>query len=230
MKKKYSILLLDCDGTLLDFDRAEAQALRKVFEEFHIEFQPEFGILYHQINDACWKALERGEITKPELQRKRFRDLEAALPVSFPADSMGMRYMELLGEGSDLLPGALEICRELSRTYSLYLVTNGVARTQENRLNHSGIKEYIRGMFVSEAVGVAKPDFRYFQYVFAHIPGFRPEQALMVGDSLTSDIRGGINAGIDTCWVNAKGEPRPAGWPITYEIADIRGLRTVLEE
>ena len=230
MSKKYTFLLLDCDGTLMDFEKAEAQALEKLFQELGLVFKPEYRPLYHKINDACWKALERGEMTKEQLQKQRFRTFGEAICADFPAERAGERYIELLGEGSFLLPGALQVCQRLSQTHKLYLVTNGVEKTQIKRLSRSEIKEYILEMFVSEAVGIAKPDPRYFQYVFEHIPGFRPEEALMVGDSLSSDIRGGLNAGIDTCWVNPSGQMRPEGWDITYEIRDITELPGILGE
>jgi 2-haloacid dehalogenase len=228
MAKTYTFFLLDCDGTLFDFNRAEEAALRQVFRELNLAYRPEYGDLYHRINDACWKALERGEITKPALQKKRFVDFGDALPIaSFPAEQAGVLYMERLGDYSFLLPGASEVCQALSASKQLYFITNGVEKTQRNRLQRSDIKDYPIEMFVSEAVGVAKPDPRYFRYVFEHIPNFRPEEALVVGDSWTSDILGGIRAGVDTCWVNPTGEAAPQGMSATYEIRSIRELLTL---
>lgn len=136
-------------------------------------------------------------------------------------------YHEELGKGGFLIPHAYEVCEALGKTHDLYIVTNGVAATQYSRFARSGLDKLVKGIFVSEEVGVPKPQKEYFDYVFAQIPGFKKEQALMVGDSLTADIQGGIHAGLDTCWYNPGRNQAPAGLNITYEIHDIRELTEI---
>ena len=226
---KYTYLLLDCDGTLFDFKRAEQKAFSRLLHYLKIEEKEEYFSIYHTINDKCWKAFEQGELSKDVLQFKRFDDFRQAIDRDFSTVNAAKQYKEFLSEGYDLLPGAEEVCRILSAKYELYLVTNGVEKTQVNRLNHSGLLPYIKRMFVSEAVGIPKPDIGYFNYVFSQIPSFEKGRALIVGDSLTSDIQGGINAGIDTCWLHSDGQNCPDNMNITYTITDIRQLVSLLE-
>ena len=141
---------------------------------------------------------------------------------------MNQEYFRNLGQGGALYPGALELIRELSATYELYIVTNGNAVTQKTRLERSGLLDYVKAYFVSEDAGAAKPDPRYFDYVFSRIPGFAKEQALLLGDSLTSDMLGAQNAGIDSLWYCPQGGELSAGLTVTYQAKNYKEIHQLL--
>lgn len=221
---EYQTLFLDADETLLDFKRAEAQGLENALRRHQLLFNKEILALYSGINKKCWEEFEQGFLDKETLLVERFRRLFAALDIKADPHAVRLSYHEELGKGGFLIEHAYEVCEELGKTHDLYIVTNGVAATQYSRFALSGLDKLVKGIFVSEEIGIPKPQKGYFDYVFAQIPGFRKENALMVGDSLTADIMGGINAGLDTCWYNPGRKPAPAGIKITYEIQDIREL------
>lgn len=227
--KKYKWLLLDADDTLLDFKRAEHDALTETLKEAGISADGETVGRYSRINDALWKALERGEVTKARLRTLRFERFFSDMGFSADPEITARRYETHLSEKSYLIPGAEEICRELAKKYGLYVITNGIAFIQHSRIEHSGLCPYLNGLFISEEVGAEKPKKDFFDYVCARIEGFDPRFALVVGDSLTSDISGGLAYGMDTCWVNAFGKPLPAGIDVTYVIRDISELPGLLE-
>lgn len=219
--KKYRFLLFDADGTLLDFDQDMAKAFRATYKACFEEQRPfsqELLDRYEQCNSRWWAKLERGECTKPELVVARFRDFLAETGLSGDPEAINQEYFHNLAQGGALYPGALELVRELSAQYTLYIVTNGNAVTQKTRLERSGLLEYVKAYFVSEDAGAAKPDPRYFDYVFSRIPGFEKERALLLGDSLTSDMLGAQNAGIDSLWYNPQDCPLPGELTITYQV------------
>lgn len=230
ISKCYRFILLDLDGTLYDFERAEAKALTDLLESWGLSCSEKEIQAYHAFNDACWKALERGEITKPRLQTKRFEDFLAYLQFDYDPALAGQEYAENLSHNGFLLPQALSLIQALSRRYELYAVTNGIQKVQIGRMAASGLGPYFQKMFVSEEVGAAKPHIEYFRYVFSQIPGFDPDQALLIGDSLSSDIRGGLNAGIDTLWYNPKHLPLPEDMVPTYQMDQLSDIEAFLSE
>ena len=228
MQKNYRFLLLDLDGTLYDFERAEAAALSDLLASWGLACGSRELEAYHQFNDACWKALERGEITKEQLKSKRFQDFLAFIGFEYDPVLAGEEYSENLSHYGFLLPGAIELLQALVKRYELYAVTNGIQKVQLGRWAASGIGVYFNNMFVSEEVGIAKPHSGYFEHVFAHIPGFCKEQTLLIGDSLSSDMKGGINAGIDTLWYNPAHIIKPQDLPITYEMDSLEKIQRFL--
>ncbi len=229
MQKEYKYLLMDLDGTLYDFDKAEDKALKDLLVSWGLVNCSEEDIqAYHFYNDACWKALERGEITKERLKTKRFEDYLAYLHFDYDPVLAGEEYAENLSHNGFLLDGAWELLEALSERYELYAVTNGIEKIQLGRWAASGIGRFFKGMFVSDSIGIAKPNLGYFEHVFANIPGFEREKALLIGDSLSSDMKGGVNAQIDTLWYNPKHQPRPTDMPITYEIDDLEKIKDFL--
>ena len=207
--KKYTTLLFDADMTLFDFARAEKDAFGIVMRRHGIEFDATDFERYKNYNESLWVSYGRGEITKEFLQRERFA---AFLPTvgggeELDGGEVNREYLESLADCSVLLDGAEDACRILSGVYDLYIVTNGVERTQKKRLANSAVKPYIKDIFVSEEVGVPKPMKEYFDYVFAHIGEERRESSVIIGDSLTSDIEGGRRAGIDTILFCPSGKP-----------------------
>lgn len=225
---KYQILLLDADGTLLDFQKAEARGLEAAFSHYHLPFDENMLADYSAINKKCWEEFEQGLLDKKSLLVERFRRLFEKKSIHADPNAVRVTYQYELSLGSYLIEHAYEVCEELSKTHDLYIVTNGVASTQHRRLRESGLDKLMKGIFISEEIGCQKPQKEFFHYAFRHIPGFRRESALMIGDSLSADIQGGINAGVDTCWYNPFSKENTGNRNITYEIRDIRELLTIV--
>lgn len=220
MYKHYRFLLLDLDGTLLDFDATEREALRVCFERHGVPHSGDVVAAYQLLNNAMWAACERGELTKESLVENRFAALLEQLGIVRDEDDRRLEqdYQLALREGGHLIEGAQALCEALSARYPLYALSNGVTVTQQGRLQASGLGRYFKEVFVSGDTGFQKPMPEFFDYCFARIQGFEREAALLVGDSLTADIKGGMNAGIDTCWFNPAGAPLPEGYRVTHEI------------
>ena len=224
---KYEFLLLDLDDTILDFHKAEYIALGKTLESFGLNPTEEVRARYSQINKAHWERLERKELTREQVLVGRFDALFAEYGITVDPESCARRYEDFLSVGHYFLPGAEEALERLSKKYKLYMVSNGTAKVQAGRLKSANISHYFEKIFVSQEIGANKPDIAYFDRCFAQIPDFDRKRAIMVGDSLTSDIQGGINAGVDTCWVNPEG--KPATIPADYEIQMLSQLEELLE-
>ena len=225
---KYSFLLFDADNTLLDFDENERVSLSKAFARFGIPCDGKTVSLYHDINLMYWRLLAENRIGKEELLTKRFETLFERIGVRSDPVAIENCYRSHLGQGCQVVPGALEVCRKLKGNYKLYVITNGVARTQHSRLKGSGFEDLMDGVFISDEIGYDKPDVRFFGYVENHIEGFDKSRALVIGDSLFSDIRGGIDYGLDTCYLNAYHKQNTSEIRPTYEIQDIVELPSIL--
>lgn len=223
-------LFLDMDETILDFKKAEAIAIRKTLRDVGLE--PTDGVCaqYSRINHGYWERLERKEVTHEELMVGRFADLFAAYGVKADPEATAPAYMANLSLGYDYLPGAQAALERLAGKYKIYIASNGVTETQVKRIEGAGIAKYATEIFISGVVGVNKPDKGFFTYCFARIPNFDPRKAMIVGDSLTSDILGGINAGIRTCWVNPGHKTAPAHIQPDYEIENLTQLEDLLEK
>lgn len=229
--KTYRFLLFDADKTLLDFDADMLHAFQATYLACfgsQREYSPAMLDCYEVCNNRWWAKFERRECTKPQLFEGRFRDFMTEAGLTGDPAEINRIYFENLGQGGALLPGALELVRDLSHRYALYIVTNGNAASQKTRLERSGLLEYVKNFFVSEAAGAAKPDKAYFDYVFARIPGFQREQALLIGDSLTSDMQGAQNAGLDSLWYAPLSQPVPEGLAVTYRAEEFDAIRTLL--
>ncbi len=212
---KYQTILMDADGTLFDFLRGESEAIRDAMTLNGIEPDDEKVATYSRINDSLWKALERGEIEKKVLYYHRFELFAEHYGLTLDPHKMASDYMARLATKGYLYDGAMELCRALSQTADIYIVTNGAAMIQAGRFERSGLLPYLKGVFISDPIGAEKPSTVYFDYVASHIEGFDPRRAVIVGDSLTSDIRGGINYGIDTVWYAPTGKEAPVDMTIT---------------
>ncbi len=197
-------ILIDLDDTILDFRAAEANAVRGTLEREGVAVTDEMVALYSRINDEEWKKFERGETTRERLVVHRFERLYDAIGFAGDAEHTMHTYEGMLKCGYDMLPGAYEALEVLSQRYTLYLVSNGTACVQDSRLAGTGIRRFFHEVFVSERVGCNKPKPAFFDAVFAAIGEEKRATSVIVGDSLTSDIQGGIHAGIRTIWVNTR--------------------------
>ena len=225
---KYNTILFDADMTLFNFKAAESIALEQALNVHNYPCNEEVKALYGEINDGLWKAFERGEISREALTVERFARLFRQLGIDDDGAAFNQEYLSNLGEIPLLLDGAAELCRALAKKYRLYIITNGVTRTQRNRFAKSEIKDCFAGVFVSEETGSQKPHRAYFDYVAAKIPDWDPKTTLVVGDSLTSDIQGAINYGLDSCWFNPDGMDYTLETACTFEIRQLSQLLDIL--
>lgn len=222
-------LFIDLDDTILDFHKAEHIGLCNTLRHYGVEPTEETIALYLQINAAHWRALEKGEMTRKQVNEGRFTTLFRELGREVDGQECAAFYLSQLALTYDYLPGAEEAVKALTQKYRLFVASNGNSSVQTPRMANSGLNRYIEKAFVSEALGQNKPSKAYFDLCFAQIPDFDPHKAIMVGDSLTSDIQGGINAGIPTVWVNLGGKENTTSIRPDYEISSLLDLAEILE-
>lgn len=225
MKKHYPWLCFDADGTLFDYNRAEAQALKNTFLTLSLPFEDAYLEEYRRINQGLWQALEQREITPDVLQSRRFHLLLESLQVSGTAEQMSSAYLEQLALCSDLVEGAYEVLQTLHGKSRIAIVTNGLQSVQRGRLARSRIRDFIDELIISEEVGAAKPHPGFFDSAFVRLGNPPKSDVLIIGDSLSSDIQGGLDYGLDTCWYNPSGQPLPARLrAITFEMKHLSEL------
>lgn len=222
-------LFLDLDDTILDFHKAEYIAIGKTLDSFGLAPTEEVRARYSVINKAHWERLERKELTREEVLVGRFAALFSEYDITADPEQCARRYEDFLSVGHYFLPKAEETLAILSKKYRLYLASNGTAKVQAGRLKSANISHYFERIFVSQEIGANKPSPEYFSRCFATITDFDPKRAIMVGDSLSSDILGGKNAGITTCWVNPAHKNAPAEIMPDYEIEYFHQLPKLLE-
>ena len=222
-------IFLDLDDTLLDFHLAERIAMKATFREMGVPDDDATLARYSEINRSCWERLERGEWTRGEVLVGRFKLLFAEIGSSADPTATQAMYEDKLCIGHYFLPGAEKLLDDLYGKYKLYITSNGTARVQDSRIASANIARYFDGIFVSQRVGADKPSRIFFDRVFAEIEGFSPDEAIIVGDSLTSDIAGGIAAGIRTCLFNPKSRPGRDDIIPDYEIKSLGELIPLIE-
>lgn len=225
-----AIVLLDLDDTILDFGRAEAAAIRQAFAELGIDAGEKTVARYSEINKAHWEMLERGELTRAQVLVGRFRALFREMGVSVSPELAQKKYEGYLSVGHYFMPGAEELLQTLYGRDRLFLLSNGNASVQAGRLASAGISGYFEKIFISENVGFNKPSVQFFEACFREIPDFRRERAIMIGDSLSSDILGGINAGVKTCWYNPKGKAGREDIRADFEISELWQAERIIEK
>jgi 2-haloacid dehalogenase len=229
MNKKYELILFDQDGTLFDYKRAEEYALKKSMEYFGIELDPDFYLeKYRKINRKVWSEFERGETNLDELKSRRFKILFDTLGIDQNTETFSDKYLYHISKSSFVTEGAEEIVSSLYGNYKLALVTNGIYSAQYERVKSSPLKDYFDIFVVSEKIGFAKPDPNFFACVFKKARHSDKRTTLIIGDSLSSDIKGGVNFGIDTCWFNpGKVRNEEKIFP-TYEIEKLAQIKDII--
>ena len=221
----YTCVLLDIDNTLLDFDAAERQAVTDMLAEYELPHDEAAYETYHKVNRELWDSLAKGQLNKQKLFQIRFsRFMQAMqLPDNGKGKAMNDRY-------EDLLPGALTALEELSEVATLAIVSNGAAAVQESRIAASGIDRYMDGIYISEKVGAAKPSAKLFEHAFRDLGITNKSRVLMVGDDLLADIKGGMNAGVDTCWFNPGNVENKTGITPKFTVGSYEELYRIVME
>ncbi|MBO5927043.1 MAG: YjjG family noncanonical pyrimidine nucleotidase [Clostridia bacterium] len=226
---KYKYCLIDVDNTLLDFCYAEKHAHKLTCETFNIPWSNELYAVYHKINDNWWKRLELGEFTKDQIIVNRHKDYFKYCGVEFDPLEFNKSYVLNLSKGKKLMPFANELVKLLyDAGLKLYIATNGIAKVQYSRLDDQEFMKYISGLLISEELGSQKPDVAFFKNASIKAGVDFSKNTIIIGDSLTSDIKGGINYGIDTLWINVKNEENPYGDKITYIINRLEEIPCLL--
>lgn len=228
MKKRYEVIFFDADDTLLDFAGSEGVALQKTMESYGTICEEIHRTRYSAINQSVWRELEEGIITQEELKIERFRRFLSESGFSFDAQKFSDCYLKYLSMTDFLLDGAKEILIEFQKTYRLAMITNGIAEVQKGRLSRAGIARFFEAVIISEEVGFSKPSVEIFEYAMKAMDIQDKSAALMVGDSLTSDMAGAIAFGMDSCWLNLKNKQRPESVNPTYEIGSLHELKNIL--
>ena len=225
----YNCVLLDFDETLVSFTESEAVSIRKVYNKYNIPATVENMALYHNENERLWREFEKGKIKKKEIERNRFSKVVERFGLSnITADQMNRDYVNYLKNSAILIDGAIEFLEDIEDAATIAIVTNGIERVQQNRLKLSRVIDFADGVFTSEKTGYNKPDKRIFLNALKVLGVENTKKVLVVGDNLQSDIKGGINAGLDTCWVNFSGAENTTNIRPTYTVYDFTQLKTVI--
>lgn len=223
---KYKNIIFDADETLFDFRKSERYAFENTMLEFNIDYKEEYHLkIYQDINNAIWKEFEQGLITQKKLKIERFKRLSDKLSIKFDEAEFAKSYMRHLADASFLFDESTELIEALNKNYTLSIVTNGLTDVQNKRIRKSVIGKYFNAIIVSEEVEVSKPNPKIFEFALNNTD---KSQVLVVGDSLTSDIQGGINLGVDTCWYNPNKIVNKTEIKPTYEISNLFQLKDIL--
>ncbi len=226
---KYKYALVDVDNTLLDFCYAEKNAHKMASEKFNIPWTEELYNTYHKINDGWWKRLERGEYTREQILVNRYKEYFGLLGVDTKPEEFNKTFLGNLAYGRKTIKGANELIKALyDGGLTMYIATNGITKVQENRLSGQEFMKYISGVFVSEALKASKPQKEFFENASKKIGVDFKGQTIIIGDSLTSDMLGGINAGIDTLWFNPEGKENTLGINLTYEVKSLSEIPNLI--
>lgn len=226
---RFDIILWDIDQTLLDFKKSQEYALQHSFMQFGRKIDDTVQAQYDAINHTYWKQYELGEVTKSELLTGRFATLFSQLGMKdIPVEEFQAFYQDALGSVYYFRDDAYQLCSKLKGKVRQYAVTNGVSSTQRKKLRLSGLDQLFDDIFVSEEMGVPKPQLSYFEKCFEQIEDFQKEKTLIVGDSLSSDMQGGNNAGIACCWYNPYKSENDTGLKIDYEIQNLWEVEEII--
>lgn len=226
---KYEIILFDADETLYDFKKSEREAFKNTMLKFNINYDENYHLkIYKEINSALWKEFEQGLVTQEVLKIERFKRLSKALKIRFDENEFANSYIENLANASFLYDNSLELIETLNKSFRLAIVTNGLTSVQNKRIRQSNIAKFFDAIVISEEILIAKPNPKIFEHTLKLMNFSDKSKVLMIGDSLSSDIQGGINFGIDTCWYNPNKIINETSIKPTYEISNFDELKLLL--
>lgn len=225
----YKLILIDADRTIFDFDRAEIHSVTEAFKAYQVTDKlDEIVARYKVINTKLWKEYEQGTMDKKKIPTERFRLLFAEHDIDLDPVEFGKEYLKNLTNNDFIIDGALDLCKYLHSKYKLVILTNGIKYVQEGRLAKSGLKDYIHDMVVSDELGIPKPNPEIYDYTLDKVGKYPKDEIIMIGDSLSSDIQGGINYSIDTCWYNSDETPSIEGVNPTYTVTTLEEIFEIL--
>ncbi len=224
----YQWILFDADNTLFDFDRSEKYALEQAFSDFNIPVSDEFVCIYHEVNRQCWQAFEEGEMDQNTLRSRRFELFLQKIEVSGNAAAIGTNYLQHLANTDFMIEGARALLNRLLGNFKMVIVTNGLQDVQRPRVFRTKTDHYFEAIIVSEEIGASKPGMAFFEHTFEQIGQPSKNEALIVGDNLNSDIRGGNDFGIDTCWFNPRNQRNESEISPKFEINKLSLLEKIL--
>lgn len=226
---KYEIILFDADETLYDFKKSEREAFKNTMLKFNINYDENYHLeIYKEINSALWKEFEQRLVTQEVLKIERFKRLSKALKIRFDENEFANSYIENLADASFLYDNSLELIETLNKSFRLAIVTNGLTSVQNKRIRQSNIAKFFDAIVISEEILIAKPNPKIFEHTLKLMNFSDKSKVLMIGDSLSSDIQGGINFGIDTCWYNPNKIINETSIKPTYEISNFDELKLLL--
>ncbi|MBE6053376.1 MAG: noncanonical pyrimidine nucleotidase, YjjG family [Clostridium sartagoforme] len=227
---KYEVLLFDADETLFDFKKAEKYAFENSIKDLNMDYDENYHYkIYEEINKNIWLEFEKGLITQEKLKVERFKRLSKEINIPFDESEFSKAYLRHLSNASFLYNNSLEIIKKLRNDYKLAIITNGLTEVQSKRIKQSPIAKYFDTIVISKEVKISKPNAGIFEITLNKLGYKDKNKILMIGDSLTSDIQGGINFGIDTCWINPNKAKNSTSFIPTYEISNLLSLFEILE-
>lgn len=231
MQHQFRTILFDADETLFDFIKSEQEAFYRSFLEVGIAINSDQLLIYREINEQLWLDYAQGRVSLESLRVERFARFLKILGVDIDPVVFSKRYIHFLGEGAYLLPGSEDVCRQLvERGYRIAIITNGIKEVQRSRIERSGLKSLLAGLFISEEIGFQKPDKRFFEHTLAALQIEDRSECLIVGDSLQADILGGINANMATCWFNPMHKSNDTAIEPTYQIDRIEQIFELIQK
>ena len=225
----YNCVLLDFDDTLVSFKESEVASITKVYNKYNVPVTEENIQFYHTENEKLWREFEKGKIKKKDIEKNRFAKVVQKFGLSnVTGEQMNRDYVNYLKNSAILIDGAIEFLEDIEDAATIAIVTNGIDRVQQNRLKLSRVIDFADGVYTSEKMGFNKPDKRIFLNALKNLGIENYKKVLVVGDNLHSDIKGGINAGLDTCWVNFTGEENTTNITPKYTVYDFTQLKTII--
>ena len=225
MKK---ILLIDLDNTLIDFNECARHSIINIFDKLGFEYSPKVFETFIDENVKIWKRLEKGEITKPQLRANRWNIILGRLGIDYDGTIIEEMFENGVAEGAYAVEGAYDILEYLKPKYKLYIVSNGFRYVQESRLKIGDFNKYFEDIFVSEDIGIPKPAKEFFDYCFHKLGNPDKDKIMLIGDSLSADIKGGNDYGIDTIWFNKNGEENSSSVSPTYTVNKLSDIKKIL--
>ncbi len=221
-------VLIDIDNTLLDFIKAAYISIKSAFNSFGFEYDQNMHVVFNRVNDGLWKDIEACKLTREELHKIRFNLVLKELGIEFDGQKIEKEFLKNLFDCVVIVDGAVEILEYLAGKYDVYVASNAIYDQQVNRLTKAGMIGYIKKLFISERMGVYKPEKAFFDACFKELGGITPDQVVMIGDSINADIKGGKNYGMKTIWFNFKGEKEPDEKPYDYVVDKLLEIRNIL--
>lgn len=221
-------VFLDVDNTLLDFDECSRQSMKLAFQDFHLDYHESMFDVFCQINELLWQQIEKGQLDKEGLYQVRWQMIFQELKIDCDSIKFEKDFLKYLGEISIPIDGAMELLQYLSSRYTLCIVSNAPYFQQIKRLQKIHLLTYIDHIFISEQIGFSKPSCEFFDACFMQLPSLKKEETIIIGDSLSADIKGGINYGISTCWYNHKHQLEPCDLKIDYIVETLLEIKNIL--